>query len=376
MRFWAVVAFLAIAVVGLPQSKPKPKLNDLKTDLKQIQGRKNTLRKQLSTTRRKVRAVRGDIHQIDNRIEKVSNSLENTQQRLADGVEEQARLKEELKLATKQLAKKLEQVKGRLRWMYVHQDRSVVTALVGAQDVSEIAARTALYERIARADRDLFEEFARLRDEVARKKKRQDELVKEIAQLKQRQLAQRAELKENRQDKKVVLAELWDKQEDLEKLIEELDREENSIEATIATYCATAGRTSGLKPFTGRFSRPVNGSITSRYGMRHHPILRRTRLHAGVDFGAGHGSRIMAAADGVVIAATYSRGYGNMIILDHGGGISTLYAHCSAISVSTGQRVKRGQRIGAVGSTGLATGPHLHFEVRVNGRPVNPLGKL
>ena len=376
MRFLAVAICLAIAVVGFPQNKQKPKLNDLKSNLKQIQTKKGTLRKQLSRTRRAVQAVKGDIRQIDNRIENVSDALANTQRRLSEGVEEQARLKVELKLATAQLSKKLQQVKGRLRWMYVHQDRSVVTALVGAQDVSEIAARTALYERIARADRDLFEEFARLRDEVVRKKKRQDELVKEIAQLKQRQLTQRAELKDNREGKKVVLAELWEKQEDLEKLIRELDEEENAIEATIATYYATAGRTSGLKPFTGRFSRPVNGSITSRYGMRHHPILRRTRLHAGVDFGAGHGSRIMAAADGVVIAATYSRGYGNMIILDHGGGISTLYAHCSAISVSTGQRVKRGQRIGAVGSTGLATGPHLHFEVRVNGRPVNPLGKL
>lgn len=376
MRVLAVAICLAVAVVGFPQNKQKPKLNDLKSNLKQIQSRKGTLRKQLSKTRKQVRAVKGDIRQIDNRIENVSDALANTQRRLSEGIEEQARLKEELQLATKQLAKKLEQVKGRMRWMYVHQDRSVVTALVGAQDVSEIAARTALYERIARADRDLFEEFARLRDEVARKKKRQDELVKEIAQLKRNQLAQKAELKETRDDKKIVLFQLWEKQEDLEKLIRELDEEENAIEATIATYYATAGRTSGLKPFTGRFSRPVNGSITSRYGMRHHPILRRTRLHAGVDFGAGHGSRISAAADGVVIAATWSRGYGNMIILDHGGGISTLYAHCSSMSVSPGQKVRRGQQIGRVGSTGLATGPHLHFEVRVNGKPVNPLGKL
>jgi len=376
LRFLAVAICLAIAVVGLPQNKPKPKLNELKSNLKQIQGKKNTLRKQLSKTRKAVSAVRGDIRQIDNRIENVSDALANTQRRLSDGIEEQARLKEELKLATKQLAKKLEQVKGRIRWMYVHQDRSVVTALVGAQDVSEIAARTALYERIARADKDLFEEFTRLRDEVAKKKKRQDQLVVEIAQLKRNQLAQRAELKETRADKKVVLNQLWEKQEDLERLIQELDQEENDIESRIAAYNATVGRTTGLKPFTGRFSRPVNAGVTSGFGMRFHPILKRTRLHAGVDFGARQGARISAAADGVVIAASWSRGYGNMIILDHGGGISTLYGHCSSISVSQGQRVKRGQQIGNVGSTGLATGPHLHWEVRVNGRPVNPMGKL
>ena len=110
--------------------------------------------------------------------------------------------------------------------------------------------------------------------------------------------------------------------------------------------------------------------------MRYHPILHITRLHAGCDFGAPIGATIRAVAPGEVIHASYMRGYGNVVIVDHGGGISTVYAHCSRISVSDGQRVTRGQHIANVGSTGLSTGPHLHFEVRVNGRAVNPRGYL
>lgn len=375
MRLVASIALAAIVVGAVGQSK-KSNLQELRSSLNSVSRKKSTLQRQLSKTKRQVRAVKGDINEIDGRIVSVSNRLADTKQRLTDGIQEQAKLRGDLKEATQELDEKREQVRKRLRWMYVHQDASVISALVGAQDVSEVASRTALYERIARSDRDLFEEFGRLRDRVEDQKRRQDRLVVRIAGLKQTQEAQQQELKETRGDKAALLGELRDKQEDLEKLIRELDREEASIEARIAAYHASAGKTSGLKPFTGRFSRPVSGRITSGYGMRNHPILRRRRLHAGVDFASPSGTPIRAAADGVVIAASYTRGYGNMVVLDHGGGISTLYGHCSRLYVSGGQRVKRGQTIGAVGSTGLSTGPHLHFEVRVNGRPVNPMGRL
>ena len=106
--------------------------------------------------------------------------------------------------------------------------------------------------------------------------------------------------------------------------------------------------------------------------MRYHPVLHYTRIHAGIDFGAASGSPILAAADGVVVASTRMNGFGNVIILNHGGGFSTVYAHCSRRLVEKGQTVHRGQRIGAVGATGLVTGPHLHFEIWKNGTAINP----
>jgi murein DD-endopeptidase MepM/ murein hydrolase activator NlpD len=122
----------------------------------------------------------------------------------------------------------------------------------------------------------------------------------------------------------------------------------------------------------GEFIKPAEGPFTSPFGYRYHPILHRRKLHTGVDIGAHYGAPIHAAGDGTVIVASYSGGYGNCVIIDHGGGVTTLYGHCSAILVSEGQTVRQGQVIARVGATGLATGPHLHFEVRHNGTPVAP----
>jgi murein DD-endopeptidase MepM/ murein hydrolase activator NlpD len=118
---------------------------------------------------------------------------------------------------------------------------------------------------------------------------------------------------------------------------------------------------------------PVAGRITSSFGMRYHPILHFARMHAGIDFGAAWGSPIVAAADGQVVAAGWTGGYGRQVQVAHGSGIVTTYSHMSSIAASPGEPVRQGEVIGYVGSSGLATGPHLHFEVRVNGHPVNPM---
>ncbi|MEM1132343.1 MAG: M23 family metallopeptidase [Pseudomonadota bacterium] len=129
----------------------------------------------------------------------------------------------------------------------------------------------------------------------------------------------------------------------------------------------------GVGEQRGELARPVNGRITSRYGMRRHPILGYKRMHAGIDFGARHGSPIYAATDGVITYAARKGGYGKFVRIKHAGGLGTGYGHMSRIAVRNGQRVRRGQIIGYVGSTGLSTGPHLHYEVYRNGRTVNPL---
>ena len=118
---------------------------------------------------------------------------------------------------------------------------------------------------------------------------------------------------------------------------------------------------------------PVGGRITSNFGTRIHPILRFARMHSGIDFGAAWGSPIVAAADGQVVAAGWSGGYGRQVRVAHSDGIVTTYSHMSGFAASPGETVRQGQVIGYVGSSGLSTGPHLHFEVRVNGQPVDPL---
>jgi murein DD-endopeptidase MepM/ murein hydrolase activator NlpD len=126
----------------------------------------------------------------------------------------------------------------------------------------------------------------------------------------------------------------------------------------------------------GRMLVPASGPMTSSYGMRVHPVTGAHRLHAGLDIGAGYGQPIRAAAAGMVSYAGDVSGYGSTVMVDHGGGVTTLYAHQSRVAVAAGQRVAAGQTLGSVGASGLATGPHLHFEVRVDGAPHDPAGWL
>ena len=126
-------------------------------------------------------------------------------------------------------------------------------------------------------------------------------------------------------------------------------------------------------PSVGGLIMPANGPVTSYFGYRYHPILHFTRFHAGLDIGAGWGSPIVAAADGQVVGAGWSGGYGREVEIAHGGGITSRYGHMSSIVAEPGSYVRAGQLIGYVGSSGLSTGPHLHFEVRQGGTPVNPL---
>lgn len=129
-------------------------------------------------------------------------------------------------------------------------------------------------------------------------------------------------------------------------------------------------------PATGGYLYPVGGSVGSGFGNRVHPVYGTVRFHAGLDFNSPNGSAIGATAAGTVIFAGAQGGYGNVVIVDHGGGITSLYAHMSGFAVSNGAQVSAGQVVGYVGSTGLSTGPHLHFEIRVNGVAVDPLGYL
>jgi murein DD-endopeptidase MepM/ murein hydrolase activator NlpD len=377
----SVLTLLAIGIgVAVPQEasrhsttprKPKEKLQ---TDLHGIKSKKHEVRAKLNQTKHKVHVVRGDINSLDMRLNRLEDQLDSTTNHLGESRKLQKVVNAELVDVSKRLAVKREEVRHRLKLIYVRGDAGVVAALGTSQSVGQFASRRYAFERIAHKDRQLFDEVKELQGQVQNRKKRADQLVREISGLKQNQEEQQSELQDTREEKGALLGQLKHKQRDLQRMVDELDAEENEIEAQIAAYDRKPGHK--LPAFKGRFMRPVSGPITSGFGWRMHPVLHRRRLHSGMDIGARTGVAISAAADGVVITAHYSRGYGNMIVIDHGGGVSTLYGHCSRLFVSSGQRVKRGQKIGAVGSTGLTTGPHLHWEVRIRGKAVNPAGRF
>jgi murein DD-endopeptidase MepM/ murein hydrolase activator NlpD len=238
-------------------------------------------------------------------------------------------------------------------------------------------SRAHFVRTIVRHDARLIARIKADREDVLRWKAQVDDKAHEIGALKQELSVRQAEETGDVVRQRAVLAEARASRAQWEDELDALQEDSARIAARLRALEATPiGRARRLIAFAGGFLRPVAGAIVSGFGSRFHPILRRTRLHTGVDFAAGSGTPIAAAAGGVVVFSGVLRGYGNVIVVDHGGGVSTLYAHCSERLVGEGAPVGRGQIIARVGATGLATGPHLHFEVRRNGEPVNPLGAL
>lgn len=172
-------------------------------------------------------------------------------------------------------------------------------------------------------------------------------------------------------DQQELLDEVESQIEEFEGEMAALAKEESSIRAEIAA-AAPPAETPSISVSSSGWVRPVPGGVSSGFGMRVHPITGQNRMHNGWDMNAGQGEPIKAAKAGTVILSGVKGGYGNTVMVDHGGGFVTLYAHQSKLGVSVGQKVSAGQVIGYVGSTGQSTGPHLHFEIRINGTPVSP----
>ena len=282
-----------------------------------------------------------------------------------------------------------ELLKRRLVDIYEYGDLSYLNALVAARSFSEfverwedlrlliaanqraVRARKAAEARVAAVEADL--ETTRL--QLQQEEQAQDEARSQLGSLadERRNLVTLAGIR--RRSVATEVAEMEDlsaaEEASLERLILERERELESAQR--AAGIAGSADSSGS---SGMFSWPVTGTITSPFGWRSNPFGGAPEFHQGLDIAAPSGTTVTAAAGGTVIMAQWYGGYGNYILIDHGGGYSTGYGHLSAIYVSSGQSVQRGQAIGAVGSTGQSTGPHLHFEVRIAGKPVDPAPRL
>lgn len=382
-NFWIILAAVILCTGALAQTKapakkapPKKSKEQLqKEKLKKVNASKGEIKKNLHNVRVDQNEISSDIRWVNGRLSQIQDVLKTTQEKLNMAKAAQQKAQKDLDVANYELAQNKEKLKGRIRSMYKQGDEGMIMVLIGSRDAASFASRKALLERIARRDKELFDKIKVQREIVAQKKREQDRWVKEINDLKSRQKQEQNRLAEANEDKRGLLANLNKKEDLLENQLDELEDESNRLQKEISKW-QTGGRSGPLIPFRGGLTRPVNGRMTSGFGYRVHPISGKRKLHAGVDFGAPTGTPIYAAAPGVVITAGTMRGYGNAVIIDHGGGLSTLYGHASRLFVRSGQRVRAGEKIAAVGSTGYSTGPHLHFETRVNGVPRNPLGRL
>ena len=177
-----------------------------------------------------------------------------------------------------------------------------------------------------------------------------------------------AQIRDERIERRQLLAQLREEQSEVAQQIESLQAQSDALTEELRQY-----RYVGGAPGSKDLLWPTDGMVTSGYGWRRHPIFKNNRLHAGIDIPAGTGQPIYAAADGTVFRAGPYGGYGNAVVIDHGDGMTTVYAHQSSLAVSVGEQVLAGDLVGHVGSTGFSTGPHLHFEIRLGGTPTDPM---
>lgn len=373
---WLAVVLIAIGFC-LPLEAQQDKAQQrqqLQRELQSLQGEIGKLKGAIDQKRREERAVRRDLAVIDQQITRVTARLSDTRLRLAQARKEQAELAKRLEMLTQRLRRRENLLAQRLRAAYKYRSVSYLSLLTNARDIRELNSRGFVLRQIVKTDRELLEQVRADQQEVAQAKAAMDALVRRIAGLESDLRMQQTELADAQEEKQAALKDIARERALYERQLAELEAESQAIARRLRALMATPkGRARADQPWSGRFTRPVEGRLTSGFGMRVHPIFGVRKMHTGIDIAAPTGAPIRAADAGVVVEAGYIRGYGYTVIIDHGGGVATLYAHCSVLLVEAGREVARGQIIARVGSTGYSTGPHLHFEVRVNGEPVNPL---
>jgi murein DD-endopeptidase MepM/ murein hydrolase activator NlpD len=376
----------------------------------------------------KIEALEMDIIETENEINHLETQITETLGKIE-------KTQEDLGEAEENIVEQNDTLEARLDAMYRKGNIGYIEVLLGSGDFTELLTNIDMIRKIANQDVELIEQFEEQRNLIAKKKQQlenqQAQLVsyqqeaegkKEVLQVSRgTQVSLRREVQQTIGNMEVELTQMEQESQSLEQEIQRLQEEERARieaerqarleaerqakiaaerraqeaaaaerrakEAAAAEQRAKEQASSQPKPSSqpnpssqssSQRSWPVPGHtrISSGYGNRTHPVLGGTRFHSGIDIPAPSGTPIVAAASGRVIMSQYSGSYGNVVTIDHGNGVSTLYAHNSKNLVSVGQQVSAGQRVALMGSTGMSTGPHLHFEVRQNGSTTNPTSWL
>ena len=388
-----LVAFVPSA--GLTKSRIDEKIQAQKAHIHEIHQQLHVKRAQLDEARTKVGAIQQQLGDTNRNIAAVNGRLGTLEGRIASTQRKLAWNRIQLAAAKATLRRHQEALNRRLVDAYEHGDLGYVDVLLRSRafadfverwnDVrfvikaneSTIRARKADQARVVVIETGLLGTQTQLQGQEAQARQQRLALDGLAAQRKDLLVAADAE-RQNVQTEFVQLGEISDAQEAaLEALIREKQREEEAKRLAARRAARLAGVELPQEPGApGQLMWPVSGPITSPFGWRMHPVYHRMILHRGIDIGVPTGTPVAAAAEGRIIVASYQGDCGNMVAIDHHGGLSTMYCHMSQIFVSVGQDVQRGQAIGAAGATGAATGPHVHFQVMQNGTPVDPMGFL
>ncbi len=346
--------------------------SDLDDQLNSVQRRMQDQQNRAAQAQQQVDSVSGQLKKIQVDLDGARNEYEIIQSKLAYTEQQIETNTEVLEKAERNLTERSQVLNKRIRDIYQNGQVSYLDVLLGAHDFGDFTTRMDILKRVINQDVTLISKVKAERELVLQKKAELERDRATIAELHQAAEAKKLAIESRRNEREAVLASAVNERDVAEQAYQELLETSRQIEQMIRRQ---AGGNSAASS-TGAMIWPASGPITSPFGWRTHPIFGTQRYHSGIDIGADYGDTVAAADGGVVIYADWMGGYGKAVIIDHGGGISTLYAHNSELLVSEGERVRKGQAISRVGSTGYSTGPHLHFEVRENGSPVSPMGYL
>ena len=348
---------------------------DLTNQLDSIQQQVNQQNAIKSDAETVIGSVSEQLRQIEGQLRQATTELNTiTEQRVA--------VENDITLNERQLAEAQKRLEGReavfykrVRDIYINGRLSYLDVVIGSKDFSDFANRLEVLKRIIDSDINLISEIKKERAQIEAHKKKLEEDRAKLVELEKAALAKQAEIEQKKAERNVVLQKAQNDRAVAMQAIEELNASSAQISAMLkerqaarAAAAAAAAQSAGQGSSytwvqgTGQLGWPVSGEITSPYGYRVHPIWGTTIFHA--------------ADSGVIVWSGWMGGYGYAVVIDHGNGLSTLYGHNSELAVDEGQSVSKGQVVAYAGSTGNSTGPHVHFEVRENGDPVDPMGYL
>ena len=393
IMLWSVPLVANAAEVDEDEEK-KEALENSKQDWQNAQDERRSMQGTLSDIKKqqvKLEEAKNDLSEyvveLDGQLIFIQGTLAELDIKIAEKEQEIVQIEQQLKEARENEVDQYEAMEQRIRFMYERGNSAYISLILEAENFSEMLNKAEYIEEISNYDREMLKEYQETKEAIVFLKE-QLEKEEEMLQSAQEEAAKKEGEMSDLIDQKEKQIENYETDiNNKEKAIKEYEAEIAAQNATIAALEAQIAQTEreladvsgndvGETPFYGGgtfcWPAPSYTRISDDYGNRIHPTLGVQQFHNGIDMAAPNGSPILAAESGTVVAATYNSSMGNYIMINHGNGLYTIYMHASALYVSTGQKVTRGQKIAAVGSTGRSTGPHLHFSVRQNGSYVNP----
>lgn len=366
----ALSMLISLSVTGTALADDlEDQLADLQRQAEEQQAKTNEASAKVESVSERLRQIQEELRVATAEYKEVKGQLDSVEDKISDNTELLQKTEADLKVKNKKLQQ-------RVRDIYINGQISYVDVLFGAKDFADLMTRMDVLKRIIKHDYDLI---MKVKEEKATVENTRAQLEKDKAEaevLVTDAQAKKAKVEDKESEQQVLLDQAIYDRDTSERMYEEIMAASQEVANMIRRSQMSSAGYSGAPAGAGGMIWPISGPITSEFGWRTHPIFGTARFHSGLDIGGDYGMPIYAAASGTVIYAGWISGYGNAVIIDHGGGVTTLYGHNDSLNVSEGENVAQGQVIAMCGSTGNSTGPHCHFEVRENGEPVSPYGYL